>query len=106
MQMGSITGLIRDRLGRQASPQPAAEGDAAHALPVQHVVVGRPQGRRVADRHLLLAVAEFGIVVLHPQALCLQRAQTAPWCSRARDGSLSAETALPLTIPPRSTYSN
>ena len=73
--MGAVAGLAWDRLGRQARPQPAAERGAPHRLPVQHVVVGGPQRGRVPDGHLLLAVAQFGVVVLGPQALGAERAE-------------------------------
>ena len=73
--MGAVAGLVRHGLGSQAGPQPVAERHAADGLPVQHVVIGRAQRRGVPDRHLLLAMAEFRVVILHLQALLLQGGQ-------------------------------
>src|SRR6266568_7123945 len=58
VQVRAVACLAGDRLRRQAGPQPAAERDAPHRLPVQHLVVRRAQGWRVPDRDLVLPVAE------------------------------------------------
>ena len=49
------------------------ERHAADRLPVQHVVVGGAQRVGVPDGELVLAVAEFGVVVLDLEALRLHR---------------------------------
>ena len=72
MQVGTVARLVGDRLGCQACPHPAAERDAAHRLAIQHLVVGGAQRRGVPHRHLLLPVAQFGVVVLDLHALFLQ----------------------------------
>ena len=70
--MRAVPGLIGDGLGGQARPQPAAQRYSPDGLAVDHVIVGRAQSRGMPDRHLLLAVAKLGIVVLDLQALRLQ----------------------------------
>ena len=71
MQVSAVSSLVGDRLGGQARPQAAAECHPADRLTEQHMVVGGTQRVGVPDRELMLAVAEFGVVVLDLEALLL-----------------------------------
>jgi hypothetical protein len=73
VQVSAVAGLVGDRLGRQGGPQAVPERHATDRLPVQHVVVGGAQRVRVPDGKLVLAVAEFGVIVLDFEALRLHR---------------------------------
>ena len=73
VQVSAVAGLVGDRLGGQAGPQAVPERHAADGLPVQHVVIGGAQRVGVPDGELMLAVAEFGVVVLDREILRLER---------------------------------
>ena len=73
MDMRAVASLIDERLGRERGPQPVAVSDGPHGLPIEDLAVGGFERRRVADRQLLLAVAELRVVLLDRNALRLER---------------------------------
>jgi hypothetical protein len=64
VHVSAVAGLIRQRLGGEASPQAAPDCRGPDGFPQQDVVVGGAQRRRMPDRNLMLAVTELGIIVL------------------------------------------
>ena len=73
VDVGAVAGLLGQRLGRQRGHQAVLMGDAAHRLAQPDLVVGGTQRRGVADRQLVLAVAELGVIGVDGDALLLQR---------------------------------
>jgi hypothetical protein len=72
VDVGAVARLVGDGLGGEGRPHGHAGGDAPDRLAIDHLIVGGTHGGGVADRELLLAVAELGMAVLGPQALALQ----------------------------------
>jgi hypothetical protein len=73
VEVRARTCLIGPRLGRERRDHPVLGRDAADGLAVRDLVVGRAEGRRVADRQLLLAPAQLGMRQLDGQALVGER---------------------------------
>ena len=86
MDVRSVAGLIDERLGRERGPEAVAVSDGPHGLPIEDLAIGGFERRRVADRELLLAVAELRVVLLDRNPL-RPRARPRGRPSRARPSS-------------------
>src|SRR5438132_5609355 len=66
--MGAVSRLIWQGLRSERRPQAMPPRHSARRLAVPDLAIGSSKCRAVADRHLLLAVAELGVVELdsHP----------------------------------------
>src|SRR5439155_7107923 len=71
VDVAAVARLIDERLWRERRVESVAIGDAAHGLAIEHLAIGRVERRRVADRKLLLSVAQLRVVLLDLDALRL-----------------------------------
>ena len=69
----AVAGLVGPGLGRERRVKAVVVGHVAHGLAVVDLVVGGAQRVGMADRQLLLPMAELGIVLVDAHALRFER---------------------------------
>ena len=73
VEMTPVSRLVWKRLGGEGCVKIVLSSDVANRFAIYDVVVGGSKGVRVADGQFLLSVAEFWVILLHLEALGVQR---------------------------------
>ena len=71
--MTPVSRLVWKRLGGEGCVKIVLSSDVANRFAIHDVVVGGSKGVCVADGQFLLSVAEFWVILLHLEALGVQR---------------------------------